>query len=314
MGLTGVLAVNGEHSKTLIEKQPLSNKLSCDEPSICSQSFPNSTPSLKRLLLGEFSIKRIVYSVLFVYGFLFFYAWGMSDRLIFQPQSSSYKDTEEILKLTTSDGIQISAIHLQNPKAIYTLLYSHGNAEDLGDIRPVLNDLVTMGFSVFAYDYHGYGTSHGNPTEPNTYHDINAVYDHLTQKLKVLPDRIILYGRSVGTGPAVDLASRKPVAGLILESPFVSAFRVLTRIPILPFDKFQNIKKIPKIHCPVLVMHSKIDETIPFWHGQKIFNNANEPKRCLWVDQANHNNMPSVIPELYAKTLREFSDLVSKTQ
>ena len=269
---------------------------------------------LKRLLVGEFSAKRVMLSAIFIYTCVALYGVFGSNRLIFQAQPSSYKDTREILKLTTSDGVQISATYLPNSKATYTLLYSHGNAEDLGDIQPVLEDLQKTGFAVFAYDYHGYGTSQGISTETNAYRDIDAAYDYLTQKLGVPPNRIIAQGRSVGSGPTVDLASRKPVAGLILESPFVSAFRVLTHYPIFPFDKFRNIAKLSKIHCPVLVIHGKVDRTIPCWHGQKLFECANEPKRCLWMDRANHDNVPYVNPELYAKTLREFADLVRETQ
>jgi len=270
--------------------------------------------TLKRLLVGELSVKRVMLSAIFIYTCVALYGVFGSNRLVFQPQPSSYKDTKEILKLTTSDGVQISATYLPNPKATYTILYSHGNAEDLGDVQLALEDLQKAGFAVFAYDYHGYGTSKGTSTETNTYRDIDAAYDYLTQKLKVPPDRILAHGRSVGGGPTTDLVTRKPVAGIILESPFVTAFRVLTHYPIFPFDKFQNLAKISKVHCPVLVIHGKADRTIPFWHGQKLFERANEPKRYLWLEKANHDNVPFVDPPLYAKTLREFSDLVSETQ
>jgi len=269
---------------------------------------------LKRLLVGDLSVKRVILSAIFIYACVALYGAFGSNRLIFQPQPSSYKDTKEILKLTTSDGVQISATYLPNPKATYTILYSHGNAEDLGDIQPVLEDLQKAGFAVFAHDYHGYGTSQGTSTETNAYRDIDAAYDYLTQKLKVPADCIIAFGRSVGGGPTVDLVTRKPVAGLILESCFVTAFRTVTNIPIFPFDKFQNIKKLPKIHCPVLVIHGKMDQTIPCWHGQKLFERANEPKRCLWMEKANHDNVPFVDPDLYAKTLGEFADLVRQNQ
>ena len=269
---------------------------------------------LRRLLLGEFSFKRLVRSLIFIYAFLCLYAFFFSERMIFQPQPPSYQDTREILKLTTSDGVQISAVYLANPQARYTILYSHGNAEDLGDILPVLNSLRQMGFAVFGYDYHGYGTSKGNPTERNTYRDIDAAYNYLTQQLSIPSQRIIAYGRSVGGGPAVDLAARQPLAGLILESPFLTAFRVLTRIPIVPFDKFRNIDKIKRVHCPVLVMHSKADAVIRFSDGQKLFAAAHEPKRFLWVDRAGHNDLMQVASQQYARTLGEFAQLIQQSQ
>lgn len=266
---------------------------------------------LYRLLFGEFSLKRLAFSAIFIYAFLCFYAYFFSDRMIFLPQPSSYQDSREIIKLTTADGVKISAVHLPNPSATYTMLYSHGNAEDLGDSLPGLRELRDMGFAVFSYDYRGYGTSQGTPTESNVYRDIDAAYNYLTQQLGVPPNRIIVYGRSVGSGPAVDLASRKAVAGLILETPFLSTFRVVTQIPIVPFDKFNNISKIKKVLSPVLIMHGRRDEVVPFWHGEQLFAAANEPKRSFWVDTARHDDLASVAGESYAKTLREFAESIS---
>ncbi|MBD2086079.1 alpha/beta hydrolase [Coleofasciculus sp. FACHB-542] len=269
---------------------------------------------LKRLVFGEFSLKRLMRSAIFIYAFLCFYAYFFSDRMIFVPQPSSYRDSSEILKLTTTDGVQISAAYLPNPNATYTILYSHGNAEDLFDVLSVRQGLRDMGFEVFAYDYRGYGTSQGTPTERNSYRDIDAAYTYLTQQLGVPPNRIIAYGRSVGSGPAVDLASRQPLAGLIVESAFITAFRVLTRIPIVPFDRFRNLDKIKKVRCPVLVMHGRRDEVIPFWHGEQLFAAANEPKRFLWVDEAGHNDFGWVAAQKSEKAVREFAQLVEQSQ
>ncbi|HAX79931.1 MAG TPA: hypothetical protein DCY88_29870 [Cyanobacteria bacterium UBA11372] len=141
--------------------------------------------------------------------------------------------------------------------------------------------------------------------------DIDAAYNYLTQELKIPPNRIIAYGFSVGGGPSVDLAARKPIAGLIVENTFITAFRVVTHIPIVPFDKFANIDKIKNVRCPVLVMHATADEVIPFYHGQKLFAAAKEPKRFLPIEGAGHNNLRLVAGERYVKALREFVELVS---
>lgn len=270
--------------------------------------------TLRRLLLGEFTFKRLMRSLIFIYAFFCLYVFFVSDRMIFLPQPSSYQDTSEILKVTTPDRIQLSAVYLPNPASTYTIVYTHGNAEDLGDIQPVLQQLRDIGFSVFAYDYRGYGTSQGNPSERNAYRDIDTVYNYLTQHLGVPTQRIIAYGRSVGAGSAVDLAARKPLAGLIMESAFTTAFRVVVPIPILPFDKFRNLDKIKKVTCPVLVMHGRADEVIPFSHGQKLFAAAPEPKLSLWVDGASHNDFMWVASEQYADSLRKFAQLVEQSK
>ncbi|WP_377477243.1 MAG: alpha/beta hydrolase [Microcoleus anatoxicus] len=269
--------------------------------------------NIKRLLFGEFSWKRLMRSIIFIYAFLCFYAFFFSERLIFQPPSSSQNDSREVIKINSANGLKISAVHFPNPQAKYTILYSHGNAEDLSGILWVLREIRDSGFAVFAYDYQGYGTSQGKPSEYNTYRDIEAAYNYLTLKLAVPAKQIIVYGRSVGGGPAIDLASRQTVGGLVVESSFVSAFRVLTRIPILPFDKFVNIDKIGKVRSPVLVLHGKADEVVRFWHGEQLFGSSNEPKLNFWVEGAGHNDLMDVAGDRYAKTLRKFAKLVDES-
>jgi fermentation-respiration switch protein FrsA (DUF1100 family) len=220
---------------------------------------------------------------LVVYGYLLWLGWFQSERLIFLPQPASYRDGDAILKLTTSDGLQISAVYLPNPAAAYTLLYSHGNAEDLGDILPRLVHLQQAGFAVLAYDYRGYGTSEGIPSEAGAYKDIEAAYAHLVAQ-GILPEQILVYGRSVGGGPSVYLAAQKPVGGVILESTFVTAFRVLTRIPLLPFDRFDNLSRMAKINCPLLILHGTHDRLIPFWHAEALYQAARDPKRLVPIE------------------------------
>src|SRR5262245_42494232 len=230
--------------------------------------------------------------------------------MIFVPPPATYRDTAEIIKLRTVDGVTISAAHLPNPSATMTLLVSHGNAEDLGAMRPWLAMVHAVGFSVFAYDYRGYGTSEGRPSEPGTYADVDAAYAYLTEVLAVPPGRIIAYGRSVGSGPAVDLAARRPVGGLVVESGFTTAFRVLTRVPLVPFDKFRNLDKIGRVRCPVLVMHGRADDIVPFAHGEALWRAAPEPQRRLWVEGAGHNaSWPAAEPQIRL-ALTEFGALV----
>ena len=257
-------------------------------------------------------LRVTLYFVIGFYLLLLYVAIFLSDRLIFVPQRSSYHDTSDILKLTAADGKRISAMYLANPAARYTILFSHGNAEDIGDDLPFLEQLQAHGFSVFAVEYHGYGTSEGEPTEKTVYMDEDAAYDYLTGALHVAPANILVLGRSVGSGPAVDLAARRPVGGLIIRSGFVSAFRVLTRIPIVPWDKFRNAAKLRRVHCPVLVIHGDHDSVIPFWHGRALYDAASEPKRFIAVPGADHNDLEYVAGEDFFKWLREFADSLPK--
>jgi abhydrolase domain-containing protein 17 len=251
-------------------------------------------------------LTRVILYPLILYIALLLYCRLGSDYSIFAPPAATYSDDARIIKLVTDDGVRISAMHFANASARFTILFSHGNAEDLGTVRYDLEELCKAGFNTFGYDYHGYGTSQGRPTERNAYRDIDAAYRYLTETLKIEPSDIVVLGRSVGSGPAVDLASRKPVAGLIIQSGFVSAFRVLTHWKIVPFDRFDNLVKIPNVKCPVLIMHGAADTIIPPWHGEELFKVASEPKKLVLVPGANHNDFIEVAGQRYFEAIREF--------
>lgn len=155
----------------------------------------------------------------------------------------------------------------------------------------------SLGFSVFAYDYRRYGTSQGYPSERGIYADI-------TEELNIPPQQIIAHGRSVGSGPAVELATQYPLDGLILENPLTSAFRVVTRIPILPFDKFANLDKINRVRSPVPILHGTEDDTIPFSHGQQLYKAANEPKFFIPIEGGQHHDL---IGEQYDRAIQAFT-------
>ena len=259
-------------------------------------------------------VYRTLLALLLFYIAICVYALLVSDSVIFQPHRSSYTDTAGVLKITSRNGRKISAVYLPNPSAQFTLLVSHGNAEDLGDIRDWLDDMRQSGFSVFAYDYQGYGTSQGKPTEQAAYDDESAAYDFIALNLATPPDRIIIFGRSVGTGPAVRLATRRPAAGLVLQSPFLSAFRVLTRAPIIPFDRFPNYKRIDHVHCPVLIMHGTSDSVIGIWHGRKLFELANQPKEFVAVQGADHNDVSPAVTRVYNQALVKFASTLDPPQ
>ena len=271
----------------------------------------NSSVKLGALWLSL--LRMLLYLAIGLYLMLVLVAVFLSDRMIFQPQRSSYQDTPDILKLTTADGTRISALYLPNPAATYTILFSHGNAEDLGDNRQFFEELRRAGFAVFAYDYHGYGTSGGTPSEKTIYSDADASYEYLTRNLGIPARHIISFGRSVGAGAAIDLAARKPLAGLIIQSGFTSAFRVLTRMPLVPFDKFRNLEKIALVRCPVLIMHGRADRVIPFQHGLQLYERANQPKMNFWVERADHNDFELVAGEGYYKALKKFSDVLKES-
>jgi hypothetical protein len=182
------------------------------------------------------------------YLLLALYGCFMSDGLIFLPPPATYSDGPDILRIPTPDGMTLAARYFPCPGARYTVVYFHGNAEDLGGIEPRLRLLRDrLHVSVLGWDYPGYGLSGGLVGERATLRDAHAVLAYVTGPLGVPVERVVLFGRSLGSAPAVELASSERCGGLILESAFTSAFRVMTGVRLLPFDKFANLEKMPSV-------------------------------------------------------------------
>jgi len=237
---------------------------------------------------------------------------GMAS-VIYHPEYGSQRAPAGMQKLPDVHGGEVAVLHVPNPQARFTCWFFHGNAEDLGDIESTLLALRAAGFAVFAFDYPGYGLSSGKPSETSLNAAARIARRYLRETLKVPPERTLLYGRSLGGGPAVQMALEEHTGGLVLQSTFMSVFRVATRWRILPFDRFENLRKIARVNCPVLVMHGREDEVIAFRHGEALFAAAREPKRRLWVPRAHHNDFVAAAGEGYWRSLREFSELCAQT-
>ena len=154
------------------------------------------------------------------------------SSLLFQPPPPTYLHPSRHFWLNTATGSRIPAFFIERPNAQVTILFSHGNAEDLGMIYDWFNDLArVLRVNIMAYDYTGYGKSNGAPCEENCYADIDAAYQYLLDVRRLQPEQIVLYGRSLGSGPSCFLAQKsakegKSVGGVILQSPLLSAYRV----------------------------------------------------------------------------------------
>jgi len=255
--------------------------------------------------------KAVLIRVLTYPTVLIVFIYGCADKMIFHPPQASYRQQDGVIRTLTAQKDMIAAMYRPADANSFVLLFSHGNAEDIGQNEDFFELANQRGLGVFAYDYRGYGLSDGAASEKNSYQDITAAYRYLTETLHIPPQRIIILGRSVGSGPSVWLATQKPAAGLILESPFVSAFRAVTRYPILPFSPYNNLARIKDVKCPVLIIQGKQDEVVGFWHGPKLFEAANETKMHYWVEGAGHNDLLWVAGEEYWKTLKRFKEMLS---
>ncbi|KAJ6835630.1 putative alpha/beta hydrolase domain-containing protein 17B [Iris pallida] len=218
-----------------------------------------------------------------------------------------------VLRVRTRKGHDVVAVYVRNPKATATLLYSHGNAADLGQMFPLFVELsARLRVNLMGYDYSGYGQSTGKPTEYHTYADIDAVYECLKEKYGAADEDIILYGQSVGSGPTLDLASRVPnLRAVVLHSAILSGLRVLYPVKhTYWFDIYKNIDKVGLVNCPVLVIHGTSDEVVDCSHGKQLWDLSKEKYEPLWLKGGGHCNL-ELYPE-YIKHLKKFVSTVNK--
>ncbi|KAJ7943283.1 alpha/beta hydrolase domain-containing protein 17B-like [Quillaja saponaria] len=224
-----------------------------------------------------------------------------------------HREDVDIVKLVTRKGNEVVAMFVKNPSASLTLLYSHGNAADLGQMYHIFTELsLHLGVNLMGYDYSGYGQSSGKPSEQDTYADIEAVHKCLKETYGVKEEDIILYGQSVGSGPALELATHLPgLRAVILHSPILSGLRVMYRVKkTYWFDIYKNIDKIPLINCPVLVIHGTEDEVVDFSHGKQLWEFCNKKYEPLWIKGGNHCNL-ELFPE-YLRHLKKFISAIEK--
>ncbi|KAF3687037.1 Protein ABHD17C [Channa argus] len=219
-------------------------------------------------------------------------------------------DAVEVFSTGSSRGNRIACMFVRcAPNSRYTLLFSHGNAVDLGQMCSFYIGLGSrINCNVFSYDYSGYGVSTGKPSEKNLYADIEAAWQVLRNKYGITPENIILYGQSIGTVPTIDLAARYECAAVILHSPLMSGLRVAfpdTRKTYC-FDAFPSIDKVSKVASPVLVIHGTEDEVIDFSHGLAMYERCPRAVEPLWVEGAGHNDI-----ELYAQYLERLKQFIS---
>uniref|UniRef100_A0A6T8GYY9 Peptidase S9 prolyl oligopeptidase catalytic domain-containing protein n=1 Tax=Hemiselmis andersenii TaxID=464988 RepID=A0A6T8GYY9_HEMAN len=214
-------------------------------------------------------------------------------RLAFLPPAPSYEKTwSELEWATTKRGERIPLLYVPCEGAKYTVLFSHANAEDLGHVAEHLKLLSNvLQVNVLGYDYTGYGCASGVPSEADCYSDLAAAFEFLMVKKQQLPQNVVLYGRSIGSGPTCEMASRTQVGGVIVQSAFTSCIRVAYDVRHTAFDAFCNLDKVSKIKCPVLVIHGTKDDVVPLGHGKALFKMCKRPHRPFWVGGAGHNDI-----------------------
>jgi len=223
----------------------------------------------------------------------------------------------ENVSVQTQDGETITGWYVpagksgSEAKKSHTVLVCHGNGGDIGDRVDTVKTLHDMGFNVLMFDYRGYGTSTGKPSEQGTYYDALACWNYLKTEKKAEAQDVIVFGQSLGGAIASWLAEQVHPGALMMESTLTSATAMAAKMfPYLPVRlfcsfKYDSLSRIGKIHCPVLIAHSRDDGTVPFEHGQKLFAAANEPKRFIEMT-GDHNSCGIDFDSSYRRIAAEF--------
>lgn len=200
--------------------------------------------------------------------------------------------------LKSPDGLRLHAWFFaadkSSPRARFAMLFCHGNGGNLTSRPGYYRAILETGVSLLAFDYRGYGRSDGEPDEAGTYADAATAYAWLRAR-GFAPEHILVWGESLGGGIASHLAASQPVGGLMLQSTFTSIPDIGAELfPWLPVKLISRIKydthnRLPHLQCPVVVMHSRADQTIRFHHGERNFAAAREPKAFVEI-QGDHND------------------------
>ncbi|HNT57581.1 MAG TPA: alpha/beta hydrolase [Syntrophales bacterium] len=252
--------------------------------------------------------------------FFFFILYLFQGRFVFFPTAAmegspadrglSFED----IHFTAADGTPLSGWFVPGgregpPQG--TVLFCHGNAGNISHRVESILLFHEMDLDVFIFDYRGYGGSAGKPSEEGTTRDAEGAWRYLTERRSIPPERIVLFGRSLGGSVAACLAAKTAPAGLIVESAFTSipdlAAHLYPYLPMRPILKlrFPTRNCLQRVSCPVLVIHSRDDEIIPFRHGKALYEAAAGPKRFLEIG-GGHNDGFFLSENVYREGLKEF--------
>ena len=253
---------------------------------------------------------EIVVVVIIAYSVWGWTLYFMQPTFLYRPlREVSYTPDElgldfDKVTLSTADDLQLSGWYVPADSAEFTVLFCHGNGGNMMHRLDSINVFYNLGLNCFIFDYRGYGDSQGKPSEEGTYLDTMAAYKWLTEEKKISPDNIIVFGRSMGASIAAQLASKVEVTALIIESAFTSYVDIGQKfypyMPVRWFARFsyQTIDYIKSVHCPVMIIHSRGDEIVPFEFGLELYEVANKPKEFVEIF-GSHNDSFLLSGEIY---------------
>lgn len=246
---------------------------------------------------------KYIISILFIYFFFGLSLFFFQRKIIYNVSGTPKKPNKyglgnvQELKISTKDNINLLCWYSRPKNDAPTLIYFHGNSFDIGERAYRIERYINHGWGVLLVSWRGFSGNQGKPSEANLYIDAEAIMSWIKNKKLIKKDNIIIYGESLGTGVAIEMATRYLFKSVVLEAPFTSIVDLAQKkyrifpAKLMVLDKFNNLSKIKKITSPILIVSGKKDEIIPHFHSIQLYKEANQPKDFLFIDEAMHNNL-----------------------
>ena len=263
---------------------------------------------MKLITIAAVGYGAIVVTIYLMQGRMLYLANVPGRELTARPADVGL-DYEDVW-IETEDGVRLHGWYVPGESS-RTLLFFHGNAGNISHRIDSIRQFHSLGLSIFIIDYRGYGRSGGKTNEQGIYRDADAAWQYLTENRGLRDGDIIVFGRSMGASAGAKLATKEQPLGVIVESSFTSVPEIAQELyPWLPVRWLSRLRHatrdyVADINCPVLVVHSRDDEIVPYRHGEAIFDAANEPRSLLTL-RGGHNDAWLLDESNYVSGLRDF--------
>ena len=246
---------------------------------------------------------KYIFSIIFIYFLLGLILFIFQRKILFnrsyKPKNPKFYDLNDVseVSINTKDGLNLLAWHSKPKPNKPIMIYFHGNSYNIGERAYRIKKYLNHGWGVLLLAWRGYSGNLGAPSEKKLYIAAEAALKWIKEQANHKLKNVVVYGESLGASVAIEMGTKYKFRSVILEAPFISVPAIAQKkykiypVKYLVLDKFDNYSKIDKIISPLLIISGKKDEVVPHFHSIKLYEKARDPKDCVYIDEAMHNNL-----------------------